>query len=115
MNGESLFFLSDLSCKCEASLIQFHCSHSDAKKQDLEVFIARSKEKVDELKTRLEEEAEKKARKQHGPAVGITVQPEPIKLDYNTEWRKECREMLIEQCVDLNLPFDLLVSVSEGS
>jgi hypothetical protein len=61
------------------------------------VFIARAKDKVEELKKRLEEEAMNKARKTHGPAAGIEVQPEPIKLDFNAEWRKECRELLIEQ------------------
>jgi hypothetical protein len=50
----------------------FASSSSEGKKQELEIFIAKAKEKVDAKKERLEKEAEKKARKQFGPAVGFT-------------------------------------------
>ena len=48
------------------------------------------------VKARLEDEAEKKERRQQ-VAAGIEATPEPIVYDYHGEWRKECKELLIEQ------------------
>ncbi len=69
---------------------------TDLKRQEIEEFIAKAKDKVDAVKARLEDEAEKKARRQQ-VAAGIEATPEPIVYDYHGEWRKECKELLIEQ------------------